>query len=99
MEDTHLTAFFTDVYAFTSGRRVLAMLQVKAAATTDNFATLATHADACVAHDRQTLVVEASWNAQSAGSEGNPELRKLDYSLDPLVTSLRDTIDSQVRVS
>jgi hypothetical protein len=75
------------------------MKQVKVAATTDNFAALATHADVCIAHDRQTLIVEASWNAQSGSSEGNPELRQVDYSLDPLVTSLRDTLNSQIRAS
>jgi hypothetical protein len=74
------------------------MQQVKSAAT-NNFVALVTHADVCIAHDRQTLVVEASWYAQSASTEGNPELRKLDRVLDPLVTSLRDTIDSQVRAS
>jgi len=97
--DTFLSAFFSDVYVFTPGRRVLSMQQVKTAATTDNFATLTAHADVCVAHDRQTLVVEASWNAQSASSAGNPELRQLDRSLDPLITSLRNTIDSQVQAS
>lgn len=75
------------------------MQQVKAAATIAQYDALVAHADACVTQGRQTLVLEAKWNARNATTSGNSELRDVDLTLDPLVTSLRDTIDGQVRGS
>ena len=97
--DISLQAIFPGIYVFTAGRRVLCMRQVKVEAMAVGFSALAAHADTCVAHDRDTLVIEARWNGRAQGSTFVPGLRELDITLDGTLTSLRDTIDRQVRAS
>ncbi|MRG97913.1 hypothetical protein [Polyangium spumosum] len=94
-----LQALFPGIYVFTPGRRVLSMRQVRAEAVTAGFLGLVTHADVCVAQDREALVIEARWNGRAQGSPVIPGLRELDITLDGTMTSFRDTIDRQVRVS
>lgn len=97
--DVSLQAIFPGIYVFTPGRRVLCMRQLKAEAVAADFPALALHADTCVAHDQDTLVIEAKWNGRAQGSTVVPGLRELDITLDGTVTSFRDTIDRQVRAS
>lgn len=95
-----LSALFAGIYIFTPGRRVLCMRQVKAAATAANFTALAAHADACIAHDQETLVLEAKWNGRDASAPAwNPALREIDPLVDTTLTSLRDTLDRQISAS
>ncbi|MBK9259926.1 MAG: hypothetical protein IPM54_08840 [Polyangiaceae bacterium] len=97
--DVSLSELFPGIYNFTPGRRILSMRQVKTAALAANETALVAHAEACITHDQHTLVLDAQWNARTTTTIGNPELRDVDIILDPLVTSLRDTIDGQVRGS
>lgn len=86
-------------YIFSSGRRLFAMQQVKSAAQTAGFNALASHADACVAHDRATRDLEAKWAGQKTGTSYAPEARQIDIYVDAALTALRDGIDSQIKAS
>jgi len=95
--DISLSALFPGIYIFTPGRRIVAMRQVKSAAEAAGHSSLVEHADACIAHDQKVLIFDAQWSGREAS--GSLELRELDNTLDPIITSLRDTVERQVRAS
>lgn len=100
MENVFLTSFFESVfYLFSTGRRSFAMRQVKQAAVAAGFADLAGHCDLVLAHDRQTLGLEAVWFGQKPDVQYSPEARQIDIYVDAALVALRDAIDSAMRAS
>jgi hypothetical protein len=96
--DVSLSALL-NFYVFSVGRRLFAVGQVKKIALGKKLKAIANHADVCLAHDRETRALEASYAGQPEASAYSPEARQLDTYVDIALGALRDAIDSHIKVS
>lgn len=92
-------ASLLNFYAFSTGRRLLAMQQVQKAALTAGFTALVDHCSTAIAHDRATRDLEARWAGQKGAPQFSPEAKQIDILVDAALGALRDGIDVQARVS
>ena len=93
---TSLSALL-NLYVFSTGRRILAMTETKRIATTKGLTALVTHCDACVAHDREALQVEARWSSDKDAPQYAPEAKQVDILVDVAIGALRDTVEAEAR--
>ncbi|MEM9459374.1 MAG: hypothetical protein AAGF11_34665 [Myxococcota bacterium] len=90
---------YLDLYVFPTGRRAFAQRQIAQRAGARGLTTIASHAEAAVAHEEQTLQLELQ--RKSAGTSAarfSPETLKLDNVLDKKITGLDGFLDSQERL-
>ncbi|UQA58324.1 hypothetical protein [Polyangium aurulentum] len=92
-------ASLLNFYAFSTGRRLLAMQQVQKAALTAGFNALVDHCSVAIAHDRATRDLEARWSGQKGAPQFSPEAKQIDILVDAALGALRDGIDAQARAS
>lgn len=96
--ETTLGSLFT-FYAFTTGRRLFAMRQVKATAQQLGFDKLVAHCDKAIKYDLATRRLEERWRSEPSPSEAaaNPSARKIDILVDNTLVAIRDTAVAQKR--
>lgn len=92
-------AALLSLHAFSTGRRIFAVGLVQLAADKIGFTALSTHCDAALAHDRQTLVLEARWATDKDASQYAPEAREADVLVDVALGALQDSIAAEARDS
>jgi hypothetical protein len=92
-------ASLLNFYAFSTGRRLLAMQQVQKAALTAGFTALVDHCSVAIAHDRATRDLEARWAGQKGAPQFSPDAKQIDILVDAALGALRDGIDAQARIS
>lgn len=85
------------LYAFTTGRRLFALRNVRAAAHTQGFTELVKHCDTAIAHDLKTREIERRWAGEPAAGGGNPEAQRLDALVDKTLTAIRDHTVAQTQ--
>ncbi len=90
-------ALLLNLYAFSTGRRLFALHQTKAAATAAGLGALAAHCDQAIAHDEGTRDLEARWAGDKDASQYAPEARPVDLQVDTALISLRDAISAEAR--
>jgi hypothetical protein len=86
-------------YAFSTGRRLFAMTEVKNAALASGLAALAAHCDVAIAHDQGTRDREARWASDKNAAQYSPEARQIDLLIDSALGALRDAIHAEARDS
>jgi hypothetical protein len=86
------------LYAFTTGRRLFAMAQVKKAATDAGFKELADHTDVCIAYDSGVREIEARWDGRGPRRvQFGPEVRAVDLMVDGVLGAIHDTLQGQIK--
>jgi hypothetical protein len=93
-----LSALLT-LYAYSTGRRLFALQQVKKEATLAGHVALAAHCDVAIDHDKSTRSLEARWLAQNPDAQFSPEAKQLDIVVDVALGALRDAVDAAARAS
>jgi len=93
-----LLASLLNLYAFSTGRRLFAMIQVKKLAAAAGAPDLAAHAEATIAHDTETRALEAQWAGRKQ-STFSSDARQLDIYVDAAITAFRDGAEAQIRAS
>jgi hypothetical protein len=78
------------LYVFTTGRRLFALRNVRAAAHAQGFTELVKHCDTSIAHDLKTRELERRWAGEPARSAGNTEATQIDNLVDKTLTAIRD---------
>jgi len=86
-------------YAFSTGRRIFALREVKKLAVAAGQQALVLQCDAAIAHDRSTRALESKWSAGKDATLYSPETSQLDVLVDIALGALRDTIDAEARDS
>lgn len=95
---TFLASLLT-FYAFSTGRRLFALQEVKKLAVADGFTILASHCDIAIEHDLATRVTEARWAGRKTGAQYSPLAKQLDVSIDTAISALHDGLESEAKNS
>lgn len=99
-EESYMSASLTALlsfYIFSTGRRIFAMTETKKVVAEKGHTVLAAHCDACIAHDRDALEVEARWSTDKDAPQYATEAKQVDILVDVALGALRDSIDAEVR--
>ena len=94
-----LLASLLTFYAFSTGRRLFALQEVKKLAVAETFTTLASHCDIAIEHDLATRVTEARWAGRKTGAQYSPLAKQLDISIDTAISALHDGLESEAKNS
>lgn len=86
-------------YAFSTGRRMFALRQVKQAAQAAGHVDLAAHCEAAITQDSEVRAMEARWAGQGPEAQFGPEAKQLDVTVDGALAALRDGLDAAARAS
>ncbi|MCC6556085.1 MAG: hypothetical protein IT372_24250 [Polyangiaceae bacterium] len=87
--DGSLESLFS-FYVFTTGRRLFALRQVRAAAQAEGFTALAEHCGAAIEHDIATQAIERRWAGEPMSADTNPEAQRIDVLVDRTLGGIRD---------
>lgn len=94
-----LLASLLNFYAFSTGRRLFALQEVKKLAVAETFPSLASHCDVAIEHDLATRVTEARWAGRKTGAQYSPLAKQIDSSMDTAVSALHDGLESEAKNS
>ena len=86
-------------YAFSSGRRLFALQEIKKLAVADTFPILANHCDVAIEHDLATRVTEARWAGRKTGAQYSPLAKQIDISMDTALSALHNGLESEANNS
>jgi hypothetical protein len=84
-------------YAFTTGRRLFSVRQVRSAAHAEGFTELVKHCDATIAHDLATREIERRWASEPQDASGNPVAKRIDALVDRTLGAIRDHAVTQTQ--
>lgn len=86
-----------NVNELSSGRRLFAVRQMKAAAQGLGQAALVQKADEAMAHDRHTRELDMRWAGHRNGNTPPPTVARVDNRVDSAITGLRDGAVAQTK--
>lgn len=78
---------------FTSGRRIHALLEVRAVAVALGDTALVQRIDAALADDRRTRALDNRWSGRRSKPDHSDEAKEIDRAVDQLLTSIRDAAE------
>lgn len=95
-----MSAYLSDLislYAFSTGRRLFAQGQTKTHAAKAALTSLENHCSAAIAHDQNTLVMEAKWAGTKPSRMYGPGAKKADVLIDVALGALDSALEAETR--
>lgn len=95
-----MSAYLSDLlqlYAFSTGRRLFAQRKTKELAAAAGLSALESHCSTALAHDQNTLDMEAKWAGHKPSRIHGPGAKKVDVLIDISLSALDSALEAETR--